>query len=213
MEDISNHIPCELCQELIHIDNYQNHTDTCIMNGGSQLLLNMVEGPGNLSFNNILRLLNTNVEQGNETDVGVSNNHTLNENTEPNVEMDVSTNENSERRINQTEIFSNISEGIVLNIIYNILGVPNSNNQNLSELIERVGVVEKGIDNIDEVSCLVSGDEKVNCPICQVETKTPVRKTLCNHSFCDSCITHWLSKSKRCPSCMQDLEDLFKENN
>ena len=193
MEDISNHIPCELCQELIHIDNFQDHTNSCIISGGAQLLLNM------------------NVEPETEENSIFSNNHFyLNENINSNSDLGE---ENPQRRANQSEIFQNISREIVDNLISNILGVSNTNNENLSALLERVGVVEKGIDNIEEVSCLVSNDKKINCPICQAECKTPVRKTLCSHSFCDSCISQWLSKSKKCPSCMQDLEELLKENN
>tara|TARA_B100000900_G_scaffold308581_1_gene267273 strand:- start:85 stop:576 length:492 start_codon:yes stop_codon:yes gene_type:complete len=163
------------------------------MSGGAQLLLNM------------------NVEPEREENSIFSNNHYyLNENINSNSDLGE---ENPQRRANQSEIFQNISRGIVDNLISNILGVSNTNNENLSALLERVGVVEKGIDNIEEVSCLVSNDKKINCPICQAECKTPVRKTLCSHTFCDSCISQWLSKSKKCPSCMQDLEELLKENN
>ena len=210
MEDISNHIPCELCQELIHIDNFQDHTNSCIMSGGAQLLFNMVENSNNLSFNNMTQLINMNVEPEREENRIFSNNYYLNENLNSNSDIE---GENPQGRDNQPEIFQNISREIVDNIISNILGVSNSNNENLSESLERVGVVEKVIDNIEEVSCLVSNDKKVNCPICQAECKAPVRKTLCNHSFCNSCISQWLSKSKKCPSCMQDLEELLKEKN
>ena len=65
------------------------------------------------------------------------------------------------------------------------------------------------INNIEIVTSIVSDSEKINCPICQTECVTQVRKTLCNHSFCDECISRWLSKSKKCPSCMRDLEDLL----
>lgn len=210
MEDISNHIPCELCHELIHMNNFENHLNTCIMVQGRHQILNMVENPGNISLNNISRLLN--IVQYPEEDSSFSDEQDLNENINFSYQTPIPNNETPPGRFNQTEISTNISQGIVFNLISNILGIPYGDNENLTELFERVGVVEKGIDNIEDVSCLVSGNDNLNCPICQAECKIPIRKTLCNHSFCDSCISHWLSKSKKCPSCMQDLEELFKEN-
>lgn len=35
-----------------------------------------------------------------------------------------------------------------------------------------------------------------------------MRKTMCRHVFCDSCIRHWLSMSCKCPVCMTHLPDL-----
>ena len=42
------------------------------------------------------------------------------------------------------------------------------------------------------------------CPICLdsiCNTKKDVRKTMCNHTFCSSCITEWLTKKPVCPLC------------
>lgn len=42
------------------------------------------------------------------------------------------------------------------------------------------------------------------CPICLdsiQNTKKDVRKTICNHTFCSSCITEWLTKKPICPLC------------
>lgn len=32
-----------------------------------------------------------------------------------------------------------------------------------------------------------------------------IRKTKCNHSFCDACIKEWLNKSSRCPLCNNEF--------
>jgi len=50
-------------------------------------------------------------------------------------------------------------------------------------------------------------NEKDNCPICLDDIDT-VRITQCNHRFCDSCLSTWIQKSRRCPLCNQDLIEL-----
>lgn len=194
MDDQSNYIPCEICQELINFDSYQNHISRCLLRRGSRDLMNLIQNTENISFNP--RLLNINLGSDNSLiDSNDSEESTL----------------SSDNQIGRES--NDATQSMVVNIISNILGIPNHDNENLSELFETVGIVEKGIDNINDVSCLVSPNEIIICPICQSEGKKPIRRTLCNHSFCDSCISPWLSKSKKCPSCMQDLEDIFKENN
>ena len=44
------------------------------------------------------------------------------------------------------------------------------------------------------------------CPICREDVKK-VRKTLCNHFFCDDCLRTWLSNNKTCPICLKDLSE------
>ena len=46
---------------------------------------------------------------------------------------------------------------------------------------------------------------EIECPICS-DTKMVCRKTKCNHKFCDECLQEWLKESKKCPTCMVDLE-------
>ena len=49
------------------------------------------------------------------------------------------------------------------------------------------------------------------CPVCQenLAQTQEVCKLACSHTYCASCIKTWLSKSKKCPVCMIDLEDAF----
>lgn len=94
-------------------------------------------------------------------------------------------------------------------------------------LASRLGRVERGIRDIDHVSHCISPDEiKENrqiyenemCPICQekivelvdenIEVPVSIRKTLCNHLFCQPCISKWLHTNVKCPVCQVDLDEM-----
>ena len=76
--------------------------------------------------------------------------------------------------------------------------------ENLSRLCEEIG------DHIvptepDTVSVLHSESPETTCPVCLETTKTNVRTlNVCKHSFCNACISQWLSRSKKCPVCKVD---------
>lgn len=106
------------------------------------------------------------------------------------------------------------------------LEIDNSYEYNLL-LADRLGRVEKGIMNIDEV-CKVVEKERLDageydeeiCAICQdcvsdlrKEGDKVIRKTLCNHVYCDSCIQTWLAKNVRCPVCQVDLDEMISQKN
>jgi alkyl hydroperoxide reductase subunit AhpF len=76
-----------------------------------------------------------------------------------------------------------------------------------------IGNVDVGITDINQVSHLVSENEHLacDCHICLDEVKMP-RKLLCNHVFCNGCISQWLHKNKKCPVCRLDLEVALKED-
>lgn len=93
-------------------------------------------------------------------------------------------------------------------------------------LASRLGRVERGVRDIDQVShCISSIEIQENkeryenemCPICQEtivelvdenkEDHVPIRKTLCNHLFCQPCISKWLHTNVKCPVCQVDLEE------
>lgn len=81
-------------------------------------------------------------------------------------------------------------------------------------LANRMGRVEKGIDNIDEVSTIITEcpDDEL-CPICQEtikdvkENNVTIRKLSCKHIFCEPCIQTWLHKNVKCPVCQIDLDE------
>jgi hypothetical protein len=63
-------------------------------------------------------------------------------------------------------------------------------------------------------------DKELECAIC-LDTIEKIyndnilsefRLTLCNHLFCDKCISTWLSQSKKCPTCARNLEDLANQS-
>ena len=39
------------------------------------------------------------------------------------------------------------------------------------------------------------------CPICFKNTLTHVKRTNCDHMFCEPCLTRWLNISAYCPQC------------
>lgn len=92
------------------------------------------------------------------------------------------------------------------------------------ELAERIGKVEIGVKNIDTVSSVVSCDgldKSAVCAVCQRSfgevmseegasssspTQQPiVRRLKCDHTFCGPCIEQWLSKNKTCPVCIAEF--------
>lgn len=69
-----------------------------------------------------------------------------------------------------------------------------------------------GIQDINRVSTLVEDFNKKNeddsiCVICQdyLKNKEKIRRLLCFHMFCESCISKWLEKHRNCPICQTKL--------
>jgi len=89
------------------------------------------------------------------------------------------------------------------NLTYNaeLLNIFNTD-ENYEELLNLEDHIV-GISNIENVSELLF--EEITCPICS-ENKIVSRKTICTHRFCDECLQEWLRESKKCPTCMVDLE-------
>jgi hypothetical protein len=83
---------------------------------------------------------------------------------------------------------------------------------------ELMGIVEVGVSDVNNVSSVLdeAPEDFTRCPVCQ-ETAEELeeagsnvyRKTLCGHAFCDACLSSWLEKHKKCPVCMQDLQDIY----
>lgn len=218
-----DNIPCEICQELVPFTNYNEHMNNCLINRGSRMMLNFVNNPNlslfnsliNTTFNENDNLIPDNNEELSEEDINVLTNTNSNNNNGINLNEEIDNIRNNDN-VDVPESVSSIgfnvrdiSRRIVTEIMSEILNYDENSGEDLMDLSSRIGVVEKGINNIEIVTSIVSDSEKINCPICQTECVTQVRKTLCNHSFCDECISRWLSKSKKCPSCMRDLEDLL----
>ena len=80
--------------------------------------------------------------------------------------------------------------------------------QNL-RLSERIGKVEKGVVNINNISVILTSNEipdETLCVICQEDLKNNARMLKCSHLYCNNCIYEWLKKTKTCPLCKIELE-------
>jgi len=77
-----------------------------------------------------------------------------------------------------------------------------------------MGHVEIGVDNIERVTSDVELEKNtsVECPICLEVQDKMVKRTLCRHDFCTSCISEWLSKHKTCPICVADIQMLLPKS-
>ena len=232
----NNVIPCEYCQELININDYLNHERVCKINYNIRNLgfnyVNILNNnhnysnqlEENINLNNTINILFSNFQNNN------SNSEINNNNSEINNNNSEINNNNSEINNNNSEI-NNIQNNQNLNIIFpnsnnlfqilfNNLSLPDNysmfidsqENEDLFDISERIGNVEKGIDDINTVSSLLQdlkNEEKIWCAICQDYSQSKIRKTMCQHFFCDECISLWLRKSKKCPCCLIDLEDKY----
>ena len=169
----------------------------------------------NINIENDDNVNNINNENGdNINNINNENDDSLNNiNEESNYEIyNDETNTSFNNHIIQL-LVSNLE--VINNWNFNVIN--NQENENLFDLSDRIGYVEKGIDDINEVTTLLiditkEERESIHCPICLESGQSKIRKTNCQHYFCDYCITNWLKKSKKCPCCMIDLEDKYLRN-
>ena len=52
----------------------------------------------------------------------------------------------------------------------------------------------------------VDVDDELLCSICKLPFVVPVESKGCGHTFCQSCINHWLESDDTCPICRADVE-------
>ena len=82
----------------------------------------------------------------------------------------------------------------------------------LTELCDLMGTCKIGIKNLDSVANVATFDEAFaqgndECPIClESFVDKDIRKIkICEHMFCFSCISQWLSNNTKCPLCRIDI--------
>ncbi len=206
---MSNFITCEICEAPIEALSYQRHLTHCISNRLFHInfvideRLEVVEPP------------DTEPQEGEQQDHEDA--------PEPYdferqrfVELNNRVINNVGRRLVE-DAFGNFFQGgtvIFVPLGENRFNVEGDYEYNL-QLAERIGRVDIGIANLDEISEYVPKpfDERKDddiCPICRDNIggeEGLARKMLCGHEFCDVCISEWLSKHKRCPICIKDLEE------
>ena len=137
-------------------------------------------------------------------------------------DIEYSYNQNQSLASNLSEYFSNYNinftnnnDDIYTNTLFSTINsaisdtiVNNLNEDEYSSLInlsEEIGDVEIGINDIDKVTEIVNITD--TCPICKDEHNV-MRKTICNHLFCQECIETWFDKNTKCPLCLKDLNEI-----
>jgi Zinc finger, C3HC4 type (RING finger) len=88
-------------------------------------------------------------------------------------------------------------------------------------LANLIGKVERGIENIDTVSKVVTNIDELKeddlCSICRDNIKdiiqeNKIRVLACGHVFCEPCISTWLEKNVKCPICQVELDKINEKN-
>ena len=225
--ELQDLIPCEICDELISADSYNQHISMCGLSGllpfpptfFSIPLVNVtneigVHSTSTSTPNDLLDETINSVQNAiNNTEIAIrSAENTINsiENTlnsddtnEDSIEENPANNQpvqnlNVNNFIENTNILiQNINS---INNTINYLNVENNDYESLINLDnnnQTIGV--KDINKFIEYS----GDEII-CTICTEKT-TDSYKTICNHLFCLECIEEWLKDNKKCPICMKEF--------
>ncbi len=228
---MSELIQCEFCDIYIDFSEYLYHIRECAENvddvpsdftSYSSLFSSITSTLGN-SFNLFQQINENNIDEndgidGNDVNDG-NNGNDVNDGNDGNDVNDVNEDdddsyEDDEDDENSTTI--EINDNYItarININLNLQRVVNNNDtyQRYSNLED----VNKPVKDINLVAPLISNElipDDINCAICQELISNPVRKTLCNHYFCSSCLEPWLKElNKTCPSCLTNLEDMFEK--
>ncbi len=212
---MSDLIQCELCDVFIDFNDYLNHVRECSMSLNQSLTSSIT------SYNTIINTtndINSIIGSIDSSYPGLTDSfrnfyrQVINEFSNINEEDDDDSNIDDDD--NSLPIFHIRIHNGNINIINGLQNANNTTNyQNLSNLED----VKKPVKNIDLVAPLISKEEvpeDTYCSICQNQISEKVRRTLCNHYYCSFCIEPWLTQfNKTCPSCLANLEDLFKKIN
>ena len=219
--NFENKIPCEICNELIDFEKYNDHLNICSQPTASIPLLFSRFNTGSPNLLNLLNLPNP----PNNTD-NIDNNEDQNTNEVDNIEESIDnlnaeepTNieDNSNETTNSTTLNHNFDYNVnLINYNINLINhlLRNSqfrNTQNVdsyeSYTVLDDSVVKVGLE-MDKVSSSIELTEQTKCPICldDFENGTQFRKVKCNHLFCEECLEDWLEENKKCPVCMNELE-------
>ena len=198
IDELNNYIPCDLCGEIINIENYERHIAAC---KAVDIFYQHIKNPFLLG-NIILSLQNSpSYNIGNRNGLGINleiGGETIFQEIEPILKLlnpEEAEKENSELIVDMIEILRN-------ELTYDEY-------QSNIELGEQIGKVEIGVDDINKVTIEVNENFKdLKCPICQEELNEleKKRRTICDHIFCSECISEWLSKNKTCPVCNKELQ-------
>lgn len=198
--DSNEFIPCDLCEEMIRFEDYQNHMQECTnehRNGDNPLVED-----GFIPITNIVPFLF-------HIPVGVSS-------SQNNMETPTLNQTPIPAWVQQIAHMFDVDAAVQspLHIIENNMSDYELNTM-LSEFMG--GNVYVGVSDVSKVVHVVNDplelpQDDTLCAICQECLKTKIAeaahvvKTTCQHHFCKDCILQWLGQSKKCPVCLHELE-------
>jgi hypothetical protein len=182
-DDSHNRVPCEICDDMVLFDEYADHLERCIMGG-------------------------THVESA----VIRTDTFILPSTEFPTQIPSFLRNISLERGLVPTDAFALVGARL-------IQYMQNGNEYEYNLLMQELmgGAVNSGIVDINAVIPLYTETVPPDtlCSICcetipfkdaETGVERAVRKTKCNHFYCDPCISKWVEASKRCPNCIANLE-------
>jgi len=211
-------VPCEICESMIPFETYSQHLSSCItnrlfsisfvINDSNRHIVNGSEASDDEAQREEDReSLDEAVEAATSVSAAVNDYIETMGRSPSNILTGSSFREFTEHlfRGYRPQVPQNRLSNNNLNVVFVNLGQ--------GELAERVGRVEIGVEDINAVSELLVENQEYDpdqiCPICQdtfLSTGDVRRKLICNHIYCDTCITKWLENHKKCPVCNVELE-------
>lgn len=203
-------IPCEICDTSVRWKDFEQHTRECSQPTQIRFNTNNANENVGLPIHDILQLISR---------LGIQ---IPEENVEIQYEGDEEGgDEEGDEEEEENPRFGSIGVGVSSTnpdmTQYRIVmfanggeNMPDMNDYEFNSMVsEVIGNVERGVKNIDTVikSVKVCADDI--CVICQdtinVEVGVEIKK--CKHRFCKPCISAWLEKNTKCPTCMACLDD------
>lgn len=94
-------------------------------------------------------------------------------------------------------VFSILVANIATNFIIKTCCKPIHEKDIIIESLDTIAPIIKEKGDLIYDSCSICFESFIDIDI--------IRKTKCNHPFCNDCIKEWLDKSNKCPLCNQEL--------
>lgn len=209
-------VPCELCNELIRFEEYEQHVTACQLQTflRNQRYIIYRDDEDNRFYRiNITPAL----DMFHRLQITASNG----DDTNP-TDSDADNSSNDEDADPDTTFIPTRLNHNTLTVVPRIIPLEpsyvelNDNNYELNSLISEVlGPVRVGLADISLCLSKVEDAELLEtCPICQdIIPGANFVKTLCKHSYCSDCITKWFAEHVSCPVCNKDQRELIGEQN
>ena len=198
---LENVIPCEICNQLIEFEKYNEHISICsaprfyFTNFNNRRTVPLDTS----AIDNFLNQLANNIRPtvNNESNEPLDNDEYL-DNNDPSYNVNIFLNSNIEVIRNNIEAINNLLNSNINNY------TETENYEELSELDNNN--VTRGL-NIKNISNEIYLDNDIKCPICleDFQKYQKMRKLNCKHILCEECCEEWFSENVKCPVCMKEL--------